>query len=110
MKVLIIDNNPEERQQFHEVITSTFPGMKCLQASDGEQGVKIMIDEPDVMPDYIFVDIDIPNNGLNCLREIRRVATKNVPVFLYTSSNAGELKNLMLNFCESDQIASNLVN
>jgi CheY-like chemotaxis protein len=88
MIVLIVDDDPEEREMFAAVVKAVSSTITCVEAGDGEEGLKVIKDQLDELPDFIFLDLKMPGmNGVHFLREIRKNKyTKDVPVIIYSTT------------------------
>ena len=95
MFVLIIDDDTEDRELFHEAIGEVDSSIKCYTAKDGKEALSLMTRELVVLPDYIFLDINMPvMNGRECLAEIKKDSKlKAIPVIMYsTTSDTNEIR------------------
>jgi len=71
LHVLIIDDDEDELTVITKALESLNISFKCTWAINGEQGLKQL---PDLRPDIIFVDYQMPGmNGLECVRAIRKL-------------------------------------
>lgn len=80
-KVLIIEDELFLYELYDKVLKEA--GYEVAVAVDGEQGLKLALEKPDV----ILLDVMIPKmNGIDVLRILRnRVETKNTPIVLLTN-------------------------
>src|SRR5688572_11811191 len=95
MFVLIIDDDTEDRELFHEAIGEVDSSIKCYTAKDGKEALSMMTRELVVLPDYIFLDINMPvMNGRECLTEIKKNSKlRAIPVIMYsTTSDTNEIR------------------
>jgi CheY-like chemotaxis protein len=96
MLVLIIDDDSEDCELFQEAVSEVDRLIKCVSAKDGKEAVHLMNNGLPVMPDYIFLDINMPvMNGKECLVEIKKnPKLKNIPVIMYsTTSDTNEIRS-----------------
>jgi len=78
-KILVIDDEPQVGMIFTKVLQSA--GYEVVAASSGEEGLKKMSSQPDVL----FLDLKLPGiDGLETLRRIRK-ASPNIPVVMMTA-------------------------
>ncbi len=79
--VLIVDDDPQARQLYTDVIAAHFAGQAILQAEDGEQAIR-MLDEQ--QPGLVILDLMMPRvDGFEVLDVLRtRPATQRVPVIV----------------------------
>jgi DNA-binding response OmpR family regulator len=85
--IILIDDDEDDQFIFNEVVRDLDLGFKCMFANDGVEGMKL-ISSIDVIPDYFFIDLNMPKkDGKQCLAEIKKMEKfKNVPVVIYTTS------------------------
>ena len=96
MNILIIDDDLEDCDLFREALSEVDPDCTCTQAHDGQEGLKILLQETTALPDFVFLDINMPvMNGMECLVQIKNHSRlKNIPVIMYsTTSNTREIKS-----------------
>lgn len=87
MTVLLVDDDPDDRLTFFEVLNMVAPTTKYLEAGDGREGLQLL-DTLVEMPDYVFLDLNMPTmNGRICLRFIKEnPRTKDIPVIMYSTT------------------------
>jgi CheY-like chemotaxis protein len=93
MIILYVDDDEEDIEIFCEAVKAVDPSIKCLVAQHGKKAMDIL--HADLLPDYIFLDINMPViNGKSILTEIRRdIKFKDVPVVMYsTTMDGGEIE------------------
>src|SRR5688572_31700891 len=116
MQVLIIDDDPEDRELFNEAISQINPSIKYLQAHNGEDGLNLLSGNPVVLPDLIFLDINMPRmDGRECLREIKKkYPLKNISIIMYSTSasptDIDEFQTLGSTYMQKPTKYSELVN
>jgi DNA-binding NtrC family response regulator len=99
MKILIIDDDADDREIFCEIVLSLQPDAACLGFEDAEKALAYLR-APQAQVDYIFVDVMMtPMVGKECLIEIKGIAgMKDVPVIMYSGTSnvhgVAEYKNL----------------
>jgi len=88
-KVLIVDDEVDHITMMQTRIEAS--GYQCLSAYDGEEGLKIVLDE---MPDIILLDIVMPKmNGYEmCCHLKNDDKTKEIPIIIITASGAKKLE------------------
>ena len=88
IKILIVDDDEDDRKLFIESAKEINAGITFVTASDGQEALRLLKDEHNQLPDYIFLDLRMPRvGGKKCLEEIGRDARlRDVPVFIYTTS------------------------
>ncbi|MGC1240632.1 MAG: response regulator [Chryseosolibacter sp.] len=84
---LLVDDDEDDKEIFCMALTETDPSVRCITANDGIDALK-MLKDPTFVPDYIFLDLNMPlMSGKECLIEIRkRPHLTEVPVIIYTTS------------------------
>jgi CheY-like chemotaxis protein len=88
MHILYIDDDLEDREIFKEAISEIAPSYVCNLANDGQQGIMALEDFV-VMPDYIFVDVNMPvMNGKQFLERIKETPRlRSIPIIMYSTTN-----------------------
>ena len=88
MLIIYADDDPEDVETFCDAIKAISDTIKCIWAKDGKEMLEIL-DSLVVLPDYVFLDINMPNvNGKECLRNIRADKRfRPIPVVIYTTSS-----------------------
>ena|SRR5687768_15835413 len=86
MKILYADDDSDDREFFAKILVEIDPGIQLLEASDGIETLNILA--ADVIPDYIFLDINMPRmNGDETLAAIRKDPKLNdTKVVMYSTS------------------------
>jgi CheY-like chemotaxis protein len=95
MLILLVDDDAEDRELFAEAVHTIDPSITCTLIHTCEDSLKAL-DELKELPEYIFLDINMPGmNGIKCLEEIRkRKAFKDIQVIMYsTSRNPKEISS-----------------
>ena len=87
--VFMIDDDVEDQEIFAETIFSIDPLIKCIVPIDGRQAIGSLLIKGAILPDFIFVDLNMPNmNGYEFLKEIKDQEHLNhIPVVVYTTSS-----------------------
>jgi two-component system cell cycle response regulator DivK len=80
--ILIVEDEPRNMKLLHDLLQRF--GYEIIEASDGEQGVKIAGEK---IPDLILMDIMMPKmDGLEATRIIKAdEKTKHIPIIALTS-------------------------
>jgi CheY-like chemotaxis protein len=93
--ILLIDDDEDDRALFKEAVSSLDHGLQCWTANDGQQALDVLAYELIVLPDLIFLDLNMPKmSGIEFLTAIKKNRQhKNIPVIIYsTSSNPEDLR------------------
>ena len=81
MRVLVIDDEPDVREIVHLTFNLRWPDAEVLSASNGEEGLRMVEDEP---PDIVILDIGLPDmDGFQVLQRIR--GASEVPVVMLSA-------------------------
>jgi DNA-binding response OmpR family regulator len=84
-RVLVVDDEPNARELLSEFLTAK--GYEVLTASDGEEALCKVKDEP---PHLILLDVRMPKmNGLEVLKQVREIDHE-VGVIMVTAVNEEE--------------------
>ena len=87
---LLADDDPDDCEIFQEGLHGTAPPHTLHWVKYGE---KILPAVKETNPDILFLDLNLPggSTGMDCLRVMKEdVAIRNIPVVIYTTSNATE--------------------
>ena len=86
--ILIVDDDEDDRKLFIESAKEINAGITFITAGDGQEALRLLKDEHNELPDYMFLDLRMPRvGGRKCLEEIRRdKRLHDLPVFIYTTS------------------------
>ena len=86
--VLIIDDDDDDRSLFSDALEMVSSSVKCLSAGDGQEGLQLLKKEDAVLPDLIFLDLNMPRlNGKQCLAEIKKIPRlAHIPVIMYSTT------------------------
>ena len=87
--IMIVDDDEDDRELFCEAIDSIDLDLTCVHLENGEKALQYLQDDEKPMPDYIFLDLNMPKlNGKECLVAIKKIdRLKKVPVIIYSTSN-----------------------
>jgi CheY-like chemotaxis protein len=89
-KLFIIDDDAEDQEIFIEAVREVDKSIQCYSATSGEDAMKQLEMEVVVLPDLIFLDMNMPKlNGKQVLRELKNTRSlKGIPVIMYSTSFA----------------------
>ena len=99
-KILLIDDDADDRKYFIEAVKEIDAGIQCVTAKDGEQALALLQQPGFALPNFIFLDLRMPRvNGRQCLLQIKaNERLKAIPVIIYTTSKevqeAEDLQNI----------------
>jgi CheY-like chemotaxis protein len=86
---LLVDDDPDDQEIFQIALDEIDPGIKLVVANNGIEALQLLKKDPSYIPDFIFLDINMPKmNGIQCLPEIRKFGhLENVPIIMYSTSS-----------------------
>lgn len=89
MRCFLIDDDEDDRDFFISALNKINPTYTCETAVHGEDALRVLKNKPDYIPDYIFLDINMPRmDGMTCLRELKKIPKiLNVPIIMLTTSS-----------------------
>lgn len=89
-RLFIIDDDVEDQEILMEALKEVDPTIQCFTAISGEDAFKQFSTDMIVLPDIIFLDMNMPKlNGKQVLSEIRRhTVFYQIPVIMYSTSFA----------------------
>jgi CheY-like chemotaxis protein len=93
--VLFIDDDEDDKLVFGHALSAVDQNILYLTASDGQEALKILKDELIILPDVIFMDLNMPKmDGFTCLDHIKKMEDlKEIPVLiLSTSTNPRDME------------------
>ena len=96
--LFIIDDDEDDQLFLHEALHDLKIHIDFFYANNGETALRLLKDEDIPVPDYIFLDLNMPKlNGKECLIEIKKLRKyANVPIIIYTtSSNQKDKQEIM---------------
>jgi CheY-like chemotaxis protein len=91
--LFLVDDDADDQEIFKSALADIDRRLNLLTASNGIDALEVLQSAP-VLPDYIFVDLNMPRmGGLQFLKEIKKTTKlKDIPVFVYsTSSNPRDI-------------------
>jgi len=100
IRILIVDDDEDDRQLFIESAKEVDENITCITANDGQQALEILKNKENALPDFIFLDLRMPRvSGRNTIEEIKKDTNLcDIPVIIYTTSrqleDSDELKKM----------------
>jgi CheY-like chemotaxis protein len=87
MKILLVDDDSDDRSLFCEAVKQIDAAIECDEAEDGAIALE-KLGRVEVQPDIIFLDVNMPVlNGRDCLLRIKSdEKLKHIPVVVCTTS------------------------
>jgi CheY-like chemotaxis protein len=99
LRVVLTDDDEGDRLVFKEIFDELETDSVVRMVNDGEQLMNFLRNSENLLPDIIFLDLNMPNmNGLECLKEIRSSARYNdISIAIYsTSTSEKDIENTFL--------------
>jgi CheY-like chemotaxis protein len=93
--VLFIDDDEDDKMVFGHALKTVDRDILYLTASDGQEALKILQNDLVILPDVIFMDLNMPKmDGFTCLDHIKKInELKEIPVLiLSTSTNPNDIE------------------
>lgn len=89
MKYFLIDDDEDDREIFSLALSTSNPSSTYITATNGEDALRILEDQPDFIPDFIFLDLNMPfMDGRSCLKELKKISKlRDVPIIMFTTSS-----------------------
>lgn len=90
--ILIIDDDPDDRNLFAEALLEADGSFTCVQADCGDEALDLLQNVNVRLPLFIFLDLNMPRmNGWQCLSLLRKMERlKAVPIIIYTTTKSDE--------------------
>lgn len=87
--LLLIDDDLDDQEIFELAVREINSAMRCVYASSGFEALDLLKNNPSFLPEYIFIDLNMPRmDGKKCLVEIRKIPRlNNVPIIIYSTAD-----------------------
>lgn len=96
IKCFLIDDDADDQEIFGQALESTGKSIRCTFANDGVEALEKLNADESFIPDFIFIDMNMPRmNGIQCLEAIRKL-TRLKGVTLYMYSTAADPKSIAI--------------
>lgn len=88
-KILIVDDDSDDREMFCEALKEVTPDSICYTAASGRAAIMLLENREMELPDLIFLDVNMPvMNGSEFLSIIKRNESYNrISVIIYSTSS-----------------------
>lgn len=88
--VFLVDDDVDDREMFAEAVADLDIQVHLICAEDGLALFSKLMELNAVLPDLIFLDLNMPNmNGKECLDKIRKSEQfQHIPVVIYSTSSS----------------------
>ena len=86
---LIIDDDQDDQEIFSMCARQVNAEIKCLAMADGVEAVAMLVSATDYLPDYIFIDVNMPKmNGIDCLKILKNMdRLRYSRIFMYSTTS-----------------------
>jgi CheY-like chemotaxis protein len=93
LSILLADDDNDDCLFFKNAVAELPIASDLIAVHDGEQLIRRLVQNPDAMPDVIFLDLSMPRKtGFECLTEIKQNPNwKDIPVFVFSTSFTRDL-------------------
>jgi CheY-like chemotaxis protein len=97
LNILLADDDTDDCIFFKEAVGESLSSIHLTTVHDGEQLMKLLINETNELPHILFLDLNMPRkNGFECLSEIKQnKKLKELPVVIFSTSFEQEVVNLL---------------
>lgn len=87
--ILLVDDDHDDLYIFKQAINQIKISAECVVATNGNDAIEKLAADPEFLPEYIFMDLVMPNmDGKKCIKEIRKIKNnKNTPIIIHSSIN-----------------------
>ena len=88
--ILLADDDVDDQLFFQDAVEEMDEDIRIRTVYSGEQLMRILTKEDVVLPDLIFLDLNMPiKNGHQCLEEIRsNDKLKHIPIAIFSTSKS----------------------
>jgi CheY-like chemotaxis protein len=86
----LIDDDVDDQEIFILALSQMDIPVSCYTADDGYLALQHFQQDPNFIPDLIFLDLNMPRvNGMQCLVEIKKdPRLSHIPVIIYSTSSS----------------------
>lgn len=86
--LFLVDDDVDDHEIFKSALNQVDENIMLLIAGNGQDALK-MLSAQDELPDYIFLDLNMPRmGGIQFLTEIKKSASlSKIPIIVYSTSN-----------------------
>jgi CheY-like chemotaxis protein len=88
--LFLIDDDFDDQDNFLVSIREIDPTIECITAKDGQEALEYIHKHEDFIPDFIFLDLNMPvMNGTAFLARLSTMQKfRKVPLYIYTTSTS----------------------
>ncbi|MEO6904665.1 MAG: response regulator [Bacteroidia bacterium] len=86
---LLVDDDLDDQEIFIMIAKTVNENIRCITANDGAEALLKLNDHSQVIPDYIFLDVNMPKvNGVECLKKIKNIERlKDCKIYMYSTTS-----------------------
>lgn len=86
--VVVIDDDVDDLEIIRHVLKTFNPNIHCITYSNSVDAIRDLVKKKSIIPDYIFIDINMPMiSGPECLSEIRKIeALDDVSIIMFSTT------------------------
>jgi CheY-like chemotaxis protein len=83
----LIDDDIDDQEIFQMALEHVDKNIAFMSANDGVEGLRKLTEDRSFVPDYIFLDLNMPKmNGMQCLPEIKKLGhLRDVKIIMYST-------------------------
>lgn len=106
-KVVLIDDDPDDHEIFAMALVEAIPDAESILYDSAEKALNELSKLTTGLPDYIFLDLNMPRmNGMQFLELMKKQGPLvNVPVIIYSTSILPSIKARAVELGASDFLA-----
>ncbi|MES2690048.1 MAG: response regulator [Bacteroidota bacterium] len=85
----LVDDDKDDQEIFGLALEKIALPVALITADDGYLALEKFDAEPDFIPDFIFLDLNMPRiNGIQCLTELKKAERlRDIPVIIFSTSS-----------------------
>lgn len=94
-RIYLVDDDQDDREMFTAALALIYPNADVTELSDGQQLLDALAENAHNMPEYIFLDLNMPKcSGMECIEQMtHNPNTQNMTIaILSTSSNPDSIE------------------
>ncbi|MFZ6012716.1 MAG: response regulator [Bacteroidota bacterium] len=86
--VVLIDDDSDDLDLMRESLTQVDSSINCVSFVFAEEAIRLLTKELILLPDYIFIDINMPKlDGMECLKQLRSIPEfRETPIIMCSTS------------------------
>ena len=90
IQFFLVDDDKDDHEFFKYALRKIDPKINCATANNGVEALELMGANESFVPDFIFLDINMPKmNGKECLVHLMKIEKLSlVPIYMYTTSSS----------------------